>query len=67
MKLILFIIIAFSYNVIVYRSNINILIMFIVFLYFMYLYEFKERFNNKDFMNEDDIILEHSENFINKD
>ena len=41
--------------------------MFIVFLYFMYLYEFKERFNNKDFMNEDDIILEHSENFINKE
>lgn len=66
-SLILLIIIAFSYNVVIYRSNINVLIMFIVFLYFMYLYEFKDRFNNKDFKNVDDIILEHSENFINKE
>ena len=63
-SLILFILIAFIYNVIVYRSNINILIMFIVFLYFLNLYDFQNKFTNKDFKNQDEIISEFSQEFF---
>lgn len=66
-SLILFIIIAFSYNIVVYRSNLVIIIMFIIILYFMYLYDFQNRFTNKDFKNIDEIITDHSEEFINKE
>ena len=48
-SLILFIIIAFAYNILVYRSNLVIIIMFVIILYFMYLYDFQNRFTNKDF------------------
>lgn len=66
-SLILFIIIAFSYNIVVYRSNLVIIIMFIIILYFMYLYDFQNRFTNKDFKNIDEIITDHSQEFINKE
>lgn len=66
-SLILFIIIAFAYNIVVYRSNLVIIIMFIIILYFMYLYDFQNRFTNKDFKNIDEIITDHSEEFINKE
>ena len=66
-SLILFIIIAFLYNIIVYRSNLNVFIMLIIFLYFLNLYDFQDRIGNKDFNNKDDVILEYTENFIDKE
>jgi hypothetical protein len=66
-SLVLFIIIAFLYNVIVYRSNINIFIMLIVFLYFLKLYDFQDRLGNKDFVNKDDIIGEYTDSFIEQE
>lgn len=66
-SLILFIIIAFAYNIVVYRSNLVIIVMFVIILYFMYLYDFQNRFTNKDFKNIDEIITDHSEEFINKE
>lgn len=66
-SLILFIIIAFLYNIVVYRSNLVIIVMFVIILYFMYLYDFQNRFTNKDFKNIDEIITDHSTNFINKE
>lgn len=66
-SLILFIIIAFAYNIVVYRSNLVIIVMFVIILYFMYLYDLQNRFTNKDFKNMDEIITNHSEEFINKE
>jgi hypothetical protein len=66
-SLILFIIIAFSYNIVVYRSNLVIIVMFVIILYLMYLYDFQNRFTNKDFKNIDEIITDHSQEFINKE
>ena len=66
-SLILFIIIAFLYNIIVYRSNLNVFIMLIIFLYFLNLYDFQDRIGNKEFNNKDDVILEYTENFIDKE
>ncbi len=66
-SLILLIIIAFLYNIIVYRSNLNVFIMLIIFLYFLNLYDFQDRIGNKDFNNKDDVILEYTENFIDKE
>lgn len=66
-SLILFIIIAFAYNIVVYRSNLVIIVMFVIILYFMYLYDFQNRFTNKDFKNIDEIITDHSQEFINKE
>ena len=66
-SLILFIIIAFLYNIIVYRSNLHVFIMLIIFLYFLNLYDFQDRIGNKDFNNKDDVILEYTENFIDKE
>ena len=66
-SLILFIIIAFAYNIVVYRSNLVIIVMFVIILYFMYLYDFQNRFTNKDFKNIDEIISDHSQEFINKE
>lgn len=66
-SLILLIIIAFLYNIVVYRSNLNVFIMLIIFLYFLNLYDFQDRIGNKDFNNKDDVILEYTENFIDKE
>lgn len=66
-SLILFIIIAFAYNIVVYRSNLVIIVMFVIILYLMYLYDFQNRFTNKDFKNIDEIITDHSQEFINKE
>ena len=52
-SLILLIIIAFLYNIIVYRSNLNVFIMLIIFLYFLNLYDFQDRIGNKDFNNKE--------------
>ena len=66
-SLLVIIIIAFIYNIIVHRSKISILIMFIVLLYFIYLYDIQNKINNKDFQNENDLIIKHSEDFIDKE
>ena len=42
-SLLVIIIIAFIYNIIVHRSKISILIMFIVLLYFIYLYDIQNK------------------------
>jgi hypothetical protein len=41
--------------------------MFVIILYLMYLYDFQNRFTNKDFKNIDEIITDHSQEFINKE
>tara|TARA_B100000963_G_C22634415_1_gene676744 strand:+ start:2318 stop:2929 length:612 start_codon:yes stop_codon:yes gene_type:complete len=41
--------------------------MLIIFLYFLNLYDFQDRIGNKDFNNKDDVILEYTENFIDKE
>lgn len=66
-SLLIIIIIAFIYNIIVYRSKISPIIMFIVLLYFIYLYDIQNKINNKDFQNENDLIIKYSEDFIDKE
>ena len=57
--LLLLIIIAFIYNVIVFRSKIVILMMFFILLYFVYLYDIIGKLNNKELKNKEDLMKEN--------
>lgn len=63
-SLFLFILLAFIYNIIVFKSKLSIVIMFIILLYLFNLYELPEKFNNDEFKNKQDIIYEHSQEFL---
>ena len=66
-SLLLFIIIAFIYNIIIYRSKQVVLIMFLILLYFFYLYDFQGKLNNQDLKNKEDLIKEHTDNMLEKE
>ena len=63
--LLVLIIIAFVYNIVVYRSKNVVLIMFLILVYFSYLYDIFGKLNNKDLKNENELINEHTEKIIN--
>ena len=66
-SLIFFIIIAFVYNIIVYRSKNIVVVMFLILLYFVYLYDIFGKLNNKELKNKKDLITEHTTKFIDNE
>ena len=66
-SLLVFIIVAFVYNIIVYRSKNVVLIMFLILLYFIYLYDIFGKLNNKQLKNKNELINEHTTNIIDKE
>ena len=66
-SLLVFIIIAFIYNIIVYRSKNVVLIMFLILLYFIYLYDIFGKLNNKELKNKEELINEHTTKIIDKE
>lgn len=66
-SLIIFIIIAYVYNIIIHRSKIITIIMIFVLLYFYYLYDIRGKLSDTNFRNPDEIKLNYLDNIINKD
>jgi len=66
-SLLVFIIVAFVYNIIVYRSKNVVLIMFLILLYFIYLYDIFGKLNNKELKNKEELINEHTTKIIDKE
>ena len=64
-SLLIFIIIAFVYNIIVYRSKLVIMIMFIIIFYFLYLYDFFNKITNQELKNKNELMKEHTDDIIN--
>lgn len=61
-SLIILIIIAFIYNIIVFKSKNVMLLMFFILLYFVYLYDIVGKLNNKELKNEEDLKKEYTKN-----
>jgi hypothetical protein len=65
--LIIFIIIAFIYNIIVYNSKVSIFMMFIVLAYFYNLYDIGGKVNSKEYKNDIDRKDIYLDNIFNKE
>jgi len=63
-SLILFILLAFLYNIIVYKSLLTTIIMFFILLYFYNLYDIQTKLKNDNFLNKTEIINKHYKNII---
>lgn len=66
-SLIILIVIAFIYNIIVYRNKIILTLMFFITLYFMNLYNIQEKLNNYNFMTNKEIKEKHMTEIIDKE
>lgn len=66
-SLIVFIILAFAYNIIVYNSKVSIFLMFFVLAYFYNLYDIGGKINSKEYKNEIDRKNEYLENLFDKE
>ena len=66
-SLIVFIILAFVYNIIVYNSKVSIFLMFFVLAYFYNLYDIGGKINSKEYKNEIDRKNEYLENLFDKE
>ena len=66
-SLIVFIILAFAYNIIVYNSKVSIFLMFIVLAYFYNLYDIGGKINSKEYKNKIDRKNEYLENLFDKE
>ena len=66
-SLIVFIILAFAYNIIVYNSKVSIFLMFIVLAYFYNLYDIGGKINSKEYKNVIDRKNEYLENLFDKE
>ena len=66
-SLIILIIIGFLHNIIVYRNKVILFLMFFIILYFVNLYNIKEKITNKEFKTEIEIKKDLIDNLVNKD
>ena len=66
-SLIVFIILAFAYNIIIYNSKVSIFLMFFVLAYFYNLYDIGGKINSKEYKNEIDRKNEYLEDLFDKE
>ena len=66
-SLIILIIIGFIYNIVVYRNNVILILMFFIILYLFNLYDIKNKLKNKEFKKNNEIREKHIVDLVNKD
>ena len=66
-SLLFFSIIAFIYNVIVYKNSVILTIMFFIIIYILNLYNIKEKINNKFFKTDEEIKKKFINDVVEED